>query len=93
MHEMKEGEGSLTSLTSSEVSCRVTFRFDIVHNVVRRPGFPVAVGRSDNRGFVQTLDGTVLPEGTYQLEADDGEILRVQNAGSNIWVIVSPQAT
>lgn len=89
MHEIKKGEGSLTAVTSPEMSCRVTFKFDIVRNIVRRPGFPVAVGRADSRGIVQSVDGTLLPEGIYQLEADDGEILRVENVGLGTWVISS----
>jgi|HubBroStandDraft_5_1064220.scaffolds.fasta_scaffold73785_2 hypothetical protein len=91
MHETKEGEGTLKTLTPPQMSYRVAFRFEIFHKVFRKPGFPTVSAQSDSRGTVRALNGTPLPEGVYQLDADDAEILRVSNVGLGIWVILSPQ--
>jgi hypothetical protein len=91
MHETKEGEGTLKTLTPPQMSYRVTFRFEIFYNVVRKPGFPTVSTHSDSRGTVRALNDTPLPEGVCQLDADDGEILRVSNVGLDTWVILSPQ--
>jgi hypothetical protein len=90
MHETKEGEGTLKTLTPPQTSCRVAFRFEIFPRIVRKPGFPTVSAHSDSRGTVRALDGTELQEGVYQLDADDGEILRMSNVGLGTWVILSP---
>jgi hypothetical protein len=45
--------------------------------------------KRDSTGSVNAIDGKIIPEGEYQLHAEDGEILRVQNTGFGEWVILA----
>ena len=58
------------------------------HN--KRPRFPHVAGPGDTTGRVEDLAGDFLPEGDYDLYADDGTVLRVSNFGMNEWAIVPP---
>jgi hypothetical protein len=50
------------------------------------------VGKSHTDGSVSAVNGDFLPEGYFQLTAQDGEIMRIQNVGFATWKILSPMA-
>jgi hypothetical protein len=89
MVETIEGEGRLETITPPEKVWMVSYRFDIATKIVEKPGFPRVVSKRDSTGTVRSLDGKPIPEGTYQLHAADGEILRADNAGFGQWVILA----
>ena len=64
----------------------MTYHFDIVTEVVARPGFPRVASHSSSRGDVRAVDGRSIPSGHYDLHTED-EILHVKNLG--VWVILS----
>jgi hypothetical protein len=57
-----------------------------------KPGFPNVEASSSSLGTVVSLDGKIIPEGYYQLYADDGEILGVKNLGLNQWTILASRS-
>lgn len=83
-----DGEGRLVSLQRPAREWRVAFRFQIEATAVNRPGFPQVGSPGGNTGRVEDLAGDVLPEGDYDLHADDGSVLRVSNFGMGEWTIV-----
>jgi hypothetical protein len=89
MVETIEGEGRLETITPPEKVWMVSYHFDITTNIVEKSGFPRVASKRDSTGTVRSLDGKPIPEGTYQLHAGDGEILRVENAGFDQWAIVA----
>ena len=89
MVETLEGEGILTSLETPSHGWKVKYRFSITTNTVRTPGFPPVASRSSSMGTVVALNGQSIPDGYYQLTAEDGEILRVKNIMGQ-WVILAP---
>jgi hypothetical protein len=88
MVETIEGEGRLETITPPEKVWMVSYHFDITTKIVERTGFPRVASKRDSTGCVNSLDDKPIPEGTYQLHAADGEILRVENAGFGQWVIL-----
>ena len=82
MVETIEGEGRLETITPPEKVWMVSYRFDIETKIVEKPGFPRVASKRDTSGTVCSLDGKPIPEGTYQLHAADGEILRVEKQAS-----------
>ena len=92
MREVLEGQGTLRQSGPSPVEWQVQYRFVIHTNLVPRPGFPPAVGKSHTDGSVSAVNGDFLPEGYFQLTAQDGEIMRIQNVGFATWKILSPMA-
>ena len=91
MNERIEGKGLLRSIRPPIVEFDVVYQFDIVTAVVRRPGFPPVAGHSHSKGTVRAVNGQFIPEGIHQLEAEDGETLRVTNVGLGEWCILSSQ--
>jgi hypothetical protein len=91
MHERLEGQGRLESSQQPEKVYEVVYQFDIVTDVVERPGFPPVVGNSHSRGTIRSVDGEPIPEGYYQLHASDGEIIRVKHLTLGTWVILAPR--
>ena len=87
MHEKIEGQGRLETMEPPEKVWQVSYRFDIVTNIVQRQA------RSEGRGIIQSLDGRPILEGVYRLHFDN-TVLRVQNLGPDVgletWVILSP---
>ena len=90
MVETLEGEGILTSLENPEHGWRVNYNFSITTETVTvtTPGFPPVGSHLKARGTVVSLNGQAIPDGTYQLDAEDGEILRVKNMGG-LWAIIA----
>jgi len=82
------GEGRLVSLQWPRREWRVAFRFQIQTTTINRPGFPQVAALGETTGRVEDLAGDLLPEGDYDLYADDGTVLRVSNVGMNEWAIV-----
>lgn len=74
MQERVEGQGRLETIAPPEKVWQVSYRFDIVTNIVRKPGSSAVAGRSDNTGAVLSLNRKPIPEGEYTLHTDDGEI-------------------
>jgi hypothetical protein len=89
MLEVIEGQGRLKTTSPPESVWDVRYRFEITSDVVRKPGFPTVTAKRDSTGWVRSLDGRAIPEGTYELQAQDGEILRVENASLGEWGIVA----
>src|SRR5258706_13987062 len=90
MREVLEGKGTLRTTAGTPEGWPVQYRFVIDTNVVTRPGFPPAVGKSKSEGMVTAINGDSIPAGYYQLTAQDGEIIRVQSYGFGAWYILSP---
>lgn len=83
-----DGEGRLVSLQLSRREWRVAFRFQIQTTTIHRPGSPQVAAAGETTGRVEDLAGDFLPEGDYDLYADDGTVLRVSNVGMNEWTVV-----
>jgi hypothetical protein len=93
MRQVLEGEGTLRTTTGTPAEWQVQYRFVIDTNLVIRPGFKPAIGKSHPQGTVTAINGDSLPEGYYQLTAThDGEIMRVQSHGSGAWYMLGPIA-
>jgi hypothetical protein len=90
MNETLRGTGKLSSLGTPPKEWTVRYNFSIVTRVVERPGFPRVAAHSSSNGKVSDTNDEVIPQGVFQLEAEDGEILRVKNLGFGTWVIVAP---
>jgi len=88
VHELREGKGRLKTIEPPQREFDVRFRFNI-YTEITIPGSHGVGARFRSDGTVESIDGRDIPVGTYQLEADDGEILRVKNVGLNGWVIVA----
>ena len=88
MIEVLDGTGILHTLVSPPAEWRVRYHFDIRTEIIQRPGFPAVRGHSEGRGTVTNIDGSLIPQGTFELTAEDGEILRVKNLGI-VWAIIS----
>ncbi len=89
MLETIEGQGRLETVDPPEKVWLVTYRFDITTNIVRKPGIAaIAVGKSDSRGTVTSVDDKPIPVGTYMLRANDGTVMRVENLGDT-WTLLS----
>jgi hypothetical protein len=89
MQERVEGQGRLETIAPPEKVSQVSYRFDIVANIVRKPNSSVVAVRSDNTGAVLSLNRKPIPEGGYALHTDDGEIIRVRNLGLGEWAILA----
>jgi hypothetical protein len=89
MIETLEGEGILASIETPSHGWKVKYHFSITTETVRTPGFPPVASHSNSRGSVVALNGQSIPDGYYQLTAEDGEILRVKNMTGQ-WVILAP---
>lgn len=92
MREVLEGKGTLRTTTGTPQEWLVQYRFVIDTNVVTRPGFPPALGKSKSEGKVTAINGDSIPAAYYQLTADNGEIIRVQSHGFGMWYILAPIA-
>ena len=88
MIETLEGNGTLRR-QSPPAQWAVKYSFQITTRIVTRAGFPPAMGKSHSSGTVDALNGEAIPQGEYQLEASDGEFLRVTNLGVT-WAILAP---
>ncbi|WP_433968070.1 hypothetical protein [Tunturiibacter gelidiferens] len=87
-----EGKGTLRTTSGEAKEWAVTYRFIVHTNIIQRPGFPPAVGKSRSEGAISAVDGDAIPAGYFQLTAQDGESLRVQSHGFGLWYILSPMA-
>jgi hypothetical protein len=88
MIEVLNGTGILRTLVPPPTEWHVRYNFDIRTDIIQRPGFPSVHGHSEGRGTVADIDGELIPQGTFELTAEDGEILRVKNLGI-VWAIIS----
>ena len=88
MTQTLEGTGTLRKHSPS-AQWTVKYRFQITTRIVTKAGFPPAMGKSHSSGTVEAANGETIPLGEYQLEASDGEILRVTNLGIT-WAILAP---
>jgi hypothetical protein len=87
--EKKEGRGQLESWDRPDKKLPVAYAFDITTDIVARPGVPRVAARSHSMGKITALTGESIAEGSYQLFASDGEILKVKNVGLGQWVILT----
>lgn len=55
---------------------------------MEKTGFPPVAARSSSSGVVRSVDRTSIPEGIYQLYAEDGELIRVKSLGIG-WVVLA----
>lgn len=90
MPEELEGKGTLRRLEPPTAEWQVEYRFAIAMAIRQRTGFPRIGARLYSSGTVSASDGKVIPEGYYELTAQDGEILRVKNLGIGQWTILAP---
>jgi hypothetical protein len=88
LHEILQGRGHLRPWEGPSEACSVEYRFDVFTRVVQSPGLPPLAGNMSGAGEIRASDGSPIPEGVYQLVADDGETLRVKKLGSQ-WVVLS----
>jgi hypothetical protein len=88
MNEVLDGVGILQTIGLPPTEWRVRYHFDIRTKIISKAGFPPVRGHSQGRGTVTDMGGTFLPEDTFELTAEDGEILRVKNLGG-IWAIIA----
>jgi hypothetical protein len=89
MEEQLRGTGMLRTTVRPARQWNVGYEFFILTSVVSKSGLPpVKVVRSA-RGTVWALNNEEVPLGTYELTAEGGETLRVQNIGV-AWSIISP---
>ena len=92
MREVIEGKGTLHTTSGTSAEWPVEYRFVIETNMVNRPGFPPAMGKSRSEGTVTAINGDAIPAGYYQLISEDREIIRVQSHGFGPWNILAPIA-
>jgi hypothetical protein len=90
MPEELEGKGILRRLELPTEEWQVDYRFAIATAIRQRAGFPRVAARRYSSGTVSASDGKVIPEGYYELSAQDGETLRVKNLGLDQWAILAP---
>jgi hypothetical protein len=83
-----EGVGELESWEEVGDRFPVEYFFEIITDILERPGFPQVAARRHGSGFVQPLSGKFVTEGYYRLFASDGEILKVENVALGEWVIL-----
>jgi len=89
MDERLKGTGKLTWLGPPSKEWTVHYNFSIILRL-ESSNLPRAAAHSTSNGAVWDTNDEVIPQGIFQLEAEDGEILRVKNLGFNTWVIVAP---
>jgi hypothetical protein len=87
MRQTLEGEGTLRTATGTPAEWQVQYRFVIDTDVIVRRGFEPAIEKSNSPGTVTALNGDSLPEGNYELTAQD-EIIRVQSHGLGVWYML-----
>jgi len=87
MQERLTGKGVLTN---GDQKWNVDYDFMITTSVIRKPSLPAVQGHSTSMGSVSATDGSLLPDGYYQLTAQDSEFIRVKNNGLGQWTILSP---
>lgn len=82
MTEALEGRGTLRQAVPP-AQWSVEYGFEATTNLGTSGGF-----RLHHSGTVNALNGETIPLGGYQLEAQDGKILRVENLGVK-WIILA----
>jgi hypothetical protein len=90
MRERIEGRGQLESWERPEKKIPVEYVFDIITDVLARPGFPPVATKKHSEGRIHSVAGESITQGYYRLFAEDGEILKVQNVGLDYWSISAP---
>jgi hypothetical protein len=88
MIEVLEGIGILRTIVPPATEWRVRYHFDVRTEIISKPGFPPVQGHSQGRGTIIDMGGAFLPEGTFELAAEDGEIFRVKNIGVT-WAMIA----
>ena len=88
LHETLKGKGRLVSHEKPPADCQVEYEFHILATIEERPGLPQVAPKKISRGQVLALDGRSIPSGKYQLQAEGGEIIQVQNWGT-VWTILA----
>jgi hypothetical protein len=88
MQETLQGEGTLRRF---EAEWNVKYSFAITTAIREKPGFPrTRRVKATVLGSISAIDGKPIPEGYYDLTAQNGEILRVKNTGVGQWTILAP---
>jgi hypothetical protein len=82
MTEKLEGRGTLRQ-AAPPAQWSVEYRFEATTNLGTSGGF-----RIRHSGIVNALNGETIQLGEYQLEAQDGKTLRVENLGVK-WIILA----
>jgi hypothetical protein len=89
LHERIEGQGQLENWDQPGNKFSVDYEFDITTEILEKPGLPPVGTRKHSRGNVSSSTREFIEQGYYRLYASDGEILRVQNVGLDLWVILA----
>ncbi len=88
LRETIHGKGLLRASHGASERRPVEYRLDVVTQLVEAPGLPPLAGNMSGRGQIRASDGAPIPEGVYELESENGELLRVRKHGLG-WVVVS----
>ena len=86
--EALKGKGRLVSNETPPADYQVEYEFRILTTIEERPGSPQGARKKASRGQVSALDGRSIPSGKYQLQAEGGAIIQVQNWGT-VWTILA----
>ena len=84
--QRKEGQGRLVSRGDDKREYAVSYRLNIITNMMEHSGAEPTVAGIRSRGTVRALDGTALPLGHYDLHTDK-EVIHVENNGL-AWVVL-----
>ena len=91
MTEELAGRGTLKPCGHLGLGIAVEYQFTISTRLRSfGGGLPSITAHNSSSGLVRALDGQQIENGIYELEAADGEILRVKNLGT--WHILSSAA-
>ena len=86
--EVLKGKGRLVSHEKPPADYQVEYEFRILSTIEERPGLPQVAPKKTSRGQVSALDGRYIPSGKYQLQAEGGTIIPVQNWGT-VWTFLA----
>jgi|tagenome__1003787_1003787.scaffolds.fasta_scaffold19925009_1 hypothetical protein len=84
--QRKEGQGRLVSRETPPQEYAVSYRLNIITNMLEHEGAEPTVAGIRSRGTVRALDGRALPLGHYDLHTDK-EVIHVENNGL-AWVVL-----
>lgn len=89
MTETLQGVGRLRSISAPRAEFSVRYCVDFRTGLEQRPGFPPFAIRSTATVRLENMASEVIPPGFYELETEDGELIRLQSFGPNDWNILS----
>ena len=87
VHGVTRGIGVLKSADERSQTYKVEFMFEIVTELISRAGDRWASSKVSGSGKVRSLGGRNLPQGEYELETSDGEVLHIKNSPAG-WTIL-----